>query len=172
MASSSNESSESEVARLLTHCCEELVVSLPHDDAFRGTAPVPAADVVSFIDLGGPDVRATVVARATVSFLRESHPRRHRRMTDEDIVGWASEIVNQAAGRFVNRLSGHGISAQIGIPGSLMGHAVSLFLDPRARKVFERDGLVVTLSLDELRRPLQTVASDNAARQEGDLLLF
>jgi hypothetical protein len=171
VASSSNESSESEVARLLTQCCEELVASLPRD-AFPATDPATAADVVSFIDLGGADVRATVAARATVSFLRESHPRRHRRMTDEDIVGWASEIVNQAAGRFVNKLSGHGISAQIGIPGSLMGRQLSLTLGARAREVFARDGLVVTLSLDELRRPLQTVASDDATRQEGDLLLF
>jgi len=161
-----------ELAALLARCCEELLASLTSETVASVDAPMVSKTVVSFIDLRGADIGATLVARFEEGFLGRTHPRRHRRLTEEDLAGWASEIVNQVGGRFVNKLGQRGVNAQIGIPGSLLGPTLHLHLPPGAGEAFARGGLSLFLALDELRRPLMSVAQDDATRQEGDLVLF
>lgn len=172
METSQDGSPETELAALLARCCEELLASLSADTASPADVPGLTKAVVSFVDLTGADVDATLVARFEEGFLGRTHPRRHRRLTEEDLAGWASEIVNQVGGRFVNKLGQRGVNARIGIPGSLLGPTLHLHLQAGASRAFARGGLSLFLALDELRRPLMSVAHDDATRQEGELVLF
>jgi len=165
-------SPHTELAALLARCCEELLASLSSPTTVPADVPVVSKSVVSFVELTGADVGATLVARFEEGFLGRTHPRRHRRLMEEDLAGWASEIVNQVGGRFVNKLGQRGVNARIGIPGSLLGPTLHLHLPVGATKAFARGGLSLFLALDELRRPLMSVAQDDATRQEGELVLF
>jgi chemotaxis protein CheX len=161
-------------------CCGDLFGDLlggrPPEDA-----PEPGAverEIVSFIDLGGTAVRATMAVSTPFHLARASHPRRRKNATDEEILDWAAEMLNQVAGRVANRLGARGVDIQIGIPGSILARKLQLFCTGGAHGrdalVFEGYGIKVYLNLGpagpapQARDPGQ--AGDCA--REGDVLLF
>lgn len=167
------------MASLLRECCDELVAALgPNDSAPpRGAGPSPRAvpvEVTSFVELDGSALRATLAVALSTEFLHATHPRRARGVDRDDLVSWASEILNQLAGRLVNKLGRRGILLQIGIPGSLMGREIQLWFPFEEATVFEDGRLRVLLSLDEMLPDFEIPSEEerNDCRQEGDLLLF
>jgi len=175
------------LANLLRDCCVELVFSLaPEAGAAAGVetstqqASAPPGfpedaplEVASFVELGGSSLRATVAACLSVDFLRNTHPRRHRGVTPQELLGWGSELVNQIAGRFVNKMGRRGVSVQIGIPGSLMGREIQLWFPFGDDMVFRSEGLRVSLSMEAISSEFDLLVEEqDGSSQEGDLLLF
>jgi hypothetical protein len=176
-----------QLAGLLRECCVELAVSLAPEEgegvgserpqtqstsraATQEGAPLAVA---SFVELEGSSLRAIVATFVSVDFLRDTHPRRHRGVSSDELVGWASELVNQVAGRLVNKLGRRGVSVQIGIPGSLMGREIQLWFPLEDAIVFESEGLRVSLSIESMPSDFDLpVEEQDGCSQEGDLLLF
>jgi chemotaxis protein CheX len=164
---------------VIRECCADLCAHLLGDQAAE-TDPDPAGEreIVSFIELGGPALRATMASRARSGVVRASHPRRRKQVTEQEILDWAAEILNQIAGRITNKLGARGVDVEIGIPGSLIADELQLFCEGAARErqalVFEGYGIRVYLNVGAAPRDLAVLDSGQAAAcaNEGDVLLF
>jgi hypothetical protein len=118
-----------EIGLVIRACCGAMF-GPPMDPSVRAS-PAPDADLrppsselFSYIEFEGPGVRGMLVLRQPKRASLATHPRpAPPEHSDADAVDWASERVNQVAGRMANRLSAKGVSIQIGLPATLHGRA-------------------------------------------------
>jgi hypothetical protein len=143
-----------EIGLVIRSCCSAMFGPQKDPSAHASTAPgagvrAPSPELFSYIEFEGPSVRGLLVLRQHRRAALASHPRSGLNHSDADAADWASERVNQVAGRMANRLSARGVSIQIGLPATVYGRAPHPFCDcdPPARfgLVYEGDSVWVYL---------------------------
>jgi hypothetical protein len=135
--------------------------------------PRPTPELLSFIDFMGPRISGTLLLRQDPLTVVGTHPCGAGHLSENDVLDWANERVNQLAGRVANRLNARGISIQIGLPATV--HASGPAARDRAAftSVYEVGSVEVYLrarvhhcsSPSDDRQPSQYVS-------EGAILLF
>jgi hypothetical protein len=176
-------STEERLTEILAACLTELMQDLGVKPVWLPTHPpeVGAGEsIAAFIGFGSDDVRGcfTVVGRPSVFARLHPIPTGGN---NRDLVDWARELVNQAVGRFKNRVLAHGLAISISSPQSVLAEQVrvasSTQEEIRTPMVLGIDGMSLEtwLELDirsDFKLADQPASKKDAALSEGSVVLF
>lgn len=135
--------------------------------------------MTAFLGFGGTDLRGSITILGSLPLLSRLNPL-PATVTPRDLADWACEFVNQAVGRYRNRLLAYDVSLALGVPQSALAENVRLSSQLRCLTTplcFAIDGMVLEVWLELNIRPgftLKETAADegSAAVKEGSILFF
>jgi len=167
---------------ILAGCMEELLQEMgrPVEKLTGEHEPLSMREsMTSFCGFGGTDLRGSITILGSLPLFSRLHPL-PATVTPRDLADWACEFVNQAVGRYRNRLLAYGVSLAPGVPQSALAENVRLSSHLRHLRpplCFAIDGLVLETWLELSIRPgftlIATPADEKAAAlKEGSTLFF
>lgn len=135
--------------------------------------------MTAFCGFGGTDLRGSITILGSLPLFSRLHPLPSS-VTPRDLADWACEFVNQAVGRYRNRLLAYNVSLALGVPQSALAENVRLSSRLRRRHqplCFTVEGMVLETWLELNLRPgfvLRDAPADEgaAAVKEGSVLFF
>lgn len=175
-------SNEERLADILGQCMAELIAELgvaaKHLSGSQ-THLSTRGSTTAFSGFGSSDLRGSFTITGPSSVFARLHPLPPT-VTLRDLADWACELVNQATGRFRNRLLGYGVRLALGVPQSVLGDEVRLSSSLRPGRSpisFAVDDMVLEGWLElEIKPGFQlpdNPSTENAeALKEGSLVFF
>ncbi len=135
--------------------------------------------MTGFCGFGSTDLRGSITILGSVSLFSRMHPL-PATVTPRDLADWACEFVNQAVGRYRNRLLAYNVSLAPGVPQSALAENVRLSSHLRHLHppiCFTIDGMVLETWLELNIRPGFTLVEkptdeQATALREGSALFF
>ncbi len=176
------ESSETRLAEIFSDCAAEMLSDLGVQ-AVRLTGsrpPRPIGDgTAAFSSFGNEEVRGSLTLAAPSELFSRLHPLQPSAIP-RDLDDWACEMVNQAVGRFRNRLAAYGARVKFGVPLSALAELLDLASICQAAWspiLFAVDGMVLECWLELDVKPNFRLAESRSdetesALKEGAILLF
>lgn len=173
---------EERLTEILTSCMEELfseqsvrVSRLASD--YR--PPSSSESLAAFSGFGSSAFRGSLILLGSLSLFSRMHPL-PMNVVPRDLADWACELVNQAVGRYRNRLLAYDVSLTIGAPQSALAQNVRPFVSRRSNRqpicfAAESDILAVWLELainPNFRLPDKPTHERSVALREGSALFF
>jgi hypothetical protein len=139
----------------------------------------PRESMTSFCGFGSTDLRGSITILGSVPLFSRMHPL-PATVSPRDLADWACEFVNQAMGRYRNRLLAYNVSLAPGVPQSALAENVRLSSHLRHLRpplCFTIDGMVLETWLELSIRPgftlIETPTDERAAAlKEGSALFF
>jgi hypothetical protein len=122
------DSTESRLAQLLAQCTVELLSELGvQPQSLTGTPhePPTGESVAAFSGFGNDHIRGSFTLLGSRKLFSRLHPL-PLHITPRDLADWACELVNQAVGRFSNRLLAYGVKLAMGVPQSALAESLRL----------------------------------------------
>jgi hypothetical protein len=178
----SGDSNESRLAELFSQCTAELLADLGvQPERLIGVRqPPPAGEsIAAFSGFGNNELRGSFTFLGPSKLFARLHPLPPT-VTPRDLTDWACELVNQAVGRFRNRLLAYGVKVTPSVPQSALAEELRLAssLQPARSPIsFAIDGMVLEgwLELDIESGFLladSPLDEKGAALREGSIVLF
>ncbi|MGD0835953.1 MAG: hypothetical protein ABSB49_04820 [Polyangia bacterium] len=130
----SHTSNEERLEDVLATCVAELFADMQiKAERVNGDyAPPPLPDsLTAFCGFGSADLRGSITLLGSVALFSQIHPLPID-VTPRDLADWACEIVNQAVGRYRNRLLQYNLSLALGVPQSALAERVRLWSSLRS----------------------------------------
>ena len=178
----SGNSNEERLDEILATCISELFEEL----GFKAVRLTPEHQLKSscetltaFCGFGSTDFRGSVTLLGSASLFSLLHPL-PTSVTPRDLADWACELVNQAVGRYRNRLLAYDVRLALGVPQSALAENVSLSSSLRGSRnpiCFAIDHWVLETWLELMIRPAFRLAENPAderaaALKEGSMIFF
>lgn len=113
------DSNEKRLSEIFSQCAAELLDALgAHATNLAVPRPSePTSDsIAAFIPFGNGELRGSLTLQAPRGLFALLHPVTPAAAPPHDLVDWASEMANQAVGRFRNRLAAHAVKVTFGVP--------------------------------------------------------
>jgi hypothetical protein len=178
----SENSDRKRLEELLATCMGELFAELGCDAQRATGEPQPLAlqeSLAAFCGFGSTDFRGAITLFGSVDLFSQLHPL-PASVSPRDLADWACELVNQAVGRYRNRLLGYDVNLALGVPQSVLAENLRLSssLHPNRSPIrFAIKGMALETWLDLNIRPgfqLAVAPADEraAALREGSMLFF
>ena len=175
-------SNEERLAEILSQCMAELIAELGiAAKHISGTHPHLSkhGSTTAFSGFGGGDLRGSFTITGPSAVFARLHPLPPT-VTLRDLADWACELVNQAVGRFRNRLLAYGVRLTLGVPQSVVSDEVRLSSSLRPGRSpisFAVDDMVLEgwLELETkpgFQLPEQPSTENAEALKEGSLVFF
>lgn len=136
---------EKRLAEILAGCMEELFAEQRmRASRMQGDYQPPVWDerLAAFSGFENAAIRGSVILVGSLPLFSRTHPLPTDAVA-RDLADWACELVNQAVGRFRNRLLAYDVSLTIGGPQS------SLAQNPRLRQSLRRDTKPMCFVIDD-----------------------
>jgi hypothetical protein len=179
MPSSSN---EERLAELFSQCAAEMLVDLGvQTTTLAGERqPRPKAEsIAAFVSFGNADLHGSLTLLAPSKLFSLLHPVAPT-SPPSDLVDWACEMVNQAVGRFRNRLASYAVKMVFGVPHSVLAEGPRLPTghEPHRSLIsFAVDDMILDFWLELETEPEFWLADSpmeeiEKALKEGTLVLF
>jgi hypothetical protein len=176
------DSSETRLAEIFSDCAAEMLSDLGVQAArLAGSRPLrPTGDsTAAFASFGNEEVRGSLTLVAPSELFSRLHPLPPN-VSPRDLDDWACEMVNQAVGRFRNRLAAYGTKVKFGVPLSALAELLDLTSSCQTAWspiLFAVGGMVLECWLELDVTPdfrLAESRSDEieAALKEGTIILF
>jgi hypothetical protein len=175
-------SNEERLAEMFSQCAAEMLADLgaPATRLAGARQPQAAAErIAAFVSLGNAELHGSLTLLAPGKLFSRLHPVAQT-TAPSDLNDWACEMVNQAVGRFRNRLASYAVKVVCGVPQivpagqveftpgheparSLISFALDdLVLDYLLEFVTEHDFWLAESPMEEIEKALK----------EGTLVLF
>ena len=175
-------SNEERLAEILSQCMAELIAELGiAAKHIPGVQPHLAThgSTTAFSGFGSGDLRGSFTLTGPSAVFSRLHPLPPT-VTLRDLADWACELVNQATGRFRNRLLAYGVRLALGVPQSVLSDEVRLSSSLRPGRSpisFAVDDMILEGWLElEIKPGFQlpeNPSAENAeALKEGSLVFF
>lgn len=175
-------SNEERLEEILATCLSELFAEQAiRADRITGEYRPPSLheSLTAFCGFGSTNFRGSITLLGSVPLFSRIHPLPVN-VTPRDLADWACELVNQAVGRYRNRLLAYDVNLALGVPQSALAENVRLSSSLRnSRKplCFSIDGEALEVWLELAVRPgfhlADSPADDHpAAVREGSMLFF
>jgi hypothetical protein len=176
------DSQEARLSELLCQCAAELLSELgAQPERITGGRQLPhtGESIAAFSGFANDDLRGSFTLLGPSKLFARLHPLPPT-FTPRDLADWACELVNQAVGRFRNRLLAYGVKVALGVPQSALAEEVSLSssLQPSRNPIsFAIGGMVLEGWLELKMTPSFRLAEspldgESAVLREGSMVLF
>jgi hypothetical protein len=173
---------EARLSELLAQCMTELLAELGvrPERLTGGRQPPPTGEsIAAFSGFGNDDLRGSFTLLGPSKIFARLHPLPPT-VTQRDLADWACELVNQAVGRFHNRLLAYGVKLALGLPQSALAEELRLacsFQPARSPISFAIDGMVLEgwpklVMTSRFRLPESPLNEETAALSEGSMVIF
>jgi hypothetical protein len=175
-------SNEERLAELFSQCAAEMLVDLGASGTRLAGArqPQPTAEsVAAFVSFGNAELHGSLTLLAPGKLFSLLHPAATT-APPSDLDDWACEMVNQAVGRFRNRLASYAVKVVFGVPQNVLAELLrfSSGLEPGGSLIsFAVDDMVLDCLLELEAEPDFWLADSpmeeiEKALKEGTLVLF
>jgi hypothetical protein len=168
------------LAEIFSQCATEMLVDLGAEAIrIEGELRIlPTAEIIAASGgFGNDDLRGSLALLGPSQLFSRLHPLPPT-VTPRDLADWACEMVNQAVGRFRNRLAAYGAKVDFGVPHSALAELLRSDLEPvLSHTSFAIGGMVLECRLELETKPTFRLAERpleeiEAALNEGTIILF
>jgi hypothetical protein len=175
-------STEERLVEILSHCIAEMFseLKIKADRHLEDRPPPPIGEsIAAFGGFGSTDFRGSFTLFGSSKLFSRLHPLPPT-TSPRDLADWACELVNQAVGRFRNRLLGYGVSLALGVPQSALAEQVRLSSSMRPGRTplcFRVEGMILEGWVElNLRSGFELAEGPSEAREaalrEGSMVFF
>ena len=176
----SDDSTQQRLEEILAICMAELLSEQglePRRLTTEYKPQAPPESLTAFCGFGSADFRGAVTIFGSVPLFSRIHPLPED-VSPRDLADWACELVNQAVGRYRNRLLAYNVNLALGVPQGAL--AENIRLSARLRHTnnpicFAFDDGVLETWLELNLRPgfqLADEPADETAQREGSIVFF